>query len=246
MKFALIGGDGRSRRLARLLVLDGHEVSTYALGSGGCESIEKCLEGADCLVLPLTGGVPEEAEDCIPSGCVIFGKGCHELLKDEAFAVKNAALTAEGAVQQLLMDTESTTNGKKALILGFGRIGKMLLPRLRALGMDVTVAARSHEALAWAWGLGAKTVRLGRDTMPKADVIFNTVPHPILDAAELEKLAGAYIMELASPPYGFDMSLAESLGLRCRSASGLPGKYCPEAAAEIMRDTIYNVLEDLK
>ena len=60
MKFAVVGGDERSARLCRLLLNDGHKVSSYALERAalpanvqraGC--IQACVYGADCVILPV-------------------------------------------------------------------------------------------------------------------------------------------------------------------------------------------------
>jgi len=55
---------------------------------------------------------------------------------------------------------------------------------------------------------------------------------------------GALLVELASPPGGFDPVLAGNLGLRVLPAPGLPGKFAPEAAAALMRDAVYAALEE--
>ena len=54
----------------------------------------------------------------------------------------------------------------------------------------------------------------------------------------------ATLIELASPPYGFDAEAAARLGLALTVASGLPGKTAPESAAAAIRDTIYHILEE--
>ena len=56
MTFALLGGDDRCARLARLLRADGHTVRAFALEKKlpDCAgSAEEALIGADCVILPL-------------------------------------------------------------------------------------------------------------------------------------------------------------------------------------------------
>ena len=76
------------------------------------------------------------------------------------------------------------------------------------------------------------------------DAVVNTVPSVLFGRAELEAFGEAKLIELASPPYGFDTGAAEALGKRVRLASGLPGKTAPESAAEAIKTTIYAILEE--
>ena len=46
------------------------------------------------------------------------------------------------------------------------------------------------------------------------------------------------VMDLASPPYGVDLVAAQCLGVRAWRESGVPGRYCPLAAARAMADAI--------
>ena len=50
------------------------------------------------------------------------------------------------------------------------------------------------------------------------------------------------LLELASLPGGFDPAEAEGLGLHPVIGRGLPGKYTPAAAADIIAETIYKEL----
>ena len=61
---------------------------------------------------------------------------------------------------------------------------------------------------------------------------------------ELAAFGDARLLELASPPYGFLFSAAQTLGKRVEICGGLPGKCAPEAAAQALRDTIYSILEE--
>ena len=70
------------------------------------------------------------------------------------------------------------------------------------------------------------------------------VGDPLPGAPELAAFGGARLLELASPPYGFDRAAAEELGKHVELCGGLPGKCAPQAAAQALRDTIYSVLED--
>lgn len=278
MRFALIGGDGRSVRLCRLLRQDGHEVRPFALEKelDGCEPVTaQALRGADCLILPLPcvrdghlnaplSALEYGAEDILhlaaPGTAVCAGMAqeiralCGELglpLYDyfarEDFTVQNALLTAEGALELLLTGSERALCRSRVLVCGFGRIGRLLVPRLIALGAQVTVAARSPSALAWARSMGCATIELGRKELYGGfDFAVNTIPAAIFGPAELERLRGALLLELASAPYGFDADAAARLGLSLIRAPGLPARCAPESAAQAVRDSIYRIMEESK
>lgn len=239
------------------------------------ETAAEALDGADCLILPLPclrGGrlnapfsaIEHSAWDILRhaapgtvvcagmagelrSKCENLGLPLYDYFEREDFALANALLTAEGCITLLLTESERSLHGARILICGFGRIGKMLAPRLLALGARVTVAVRSGEALAWARSMGCGTLRLGRD-IPGGDYDFaiNTIPAAIFGPSELERLCPTHLIELASAPYGFDADAAARLGMPLTRAPGLPGKCAPESAAGAVRDSIYAILEESK
>lgn len=185
-----------------------------------------------------------EAQACAERGSVIVGGGLHETpdgldyLKDEAFLYDNARITAEGAVMLLGECTQGTVHGMDAAVIGMGRIAECLCPLLRALGARVTVYARRPEVLARARAMGAQTVCFA-DTLPvcaaRHDAICNTVPHVLYGRELLENAPrDALLLELASAPGGFDTDAVRALGLTHVNGQGLPGKYAPRAAGELI------------
>ena len=166
----------------------------------------------------------------------------------EELAVANAVPTAEGAVQIALEELPITLHGARALVSGYGRLGRALAPRLAALGARVTVAARRYEALAWAEGFGFDACPLGEleGRLEDFDLAVNTVPAPVLGAAELERLrAGCLVIDLASLPGGVDLAAAERLGVKAVRALSLPGKVAPATAAAALETAIRHILDEL-
>ena len=72
-----------------------------------------------------------------------------DLLKREEFAVLNAIATAEGTVQIAMEESQRTVHGSKVLIMGFGRIGKILAKMLDGVGAKVFCEARKDEDIAF-------------------------------------------------------------------------------------------------
>lgn len=275
MKFAVFGGDGRIVRLSRLLREAGHSVAPCCLENAmECVRYDEALDGADCVILPvpccrgdmlnapycpravkideiltrIPRGTPVAAgmAGSIAGACESLGLRLCDYFRREEFAVRNAALTAEGAAELLLRRSDRGLCGERILLCGFGRIGRLLALRLLPFGARVTVLARSHTDLAWARALGCEALDLHSHvcTEPYAFVV-NTIPATVFGEGELRSFGTAQLIELASAPYGFDPDAAARLGLSIELAGGLPGKCAPEAAAEIIRDTIFNILEEL-
>jgi dipicolinate synthase subunit A len=140
-----------------------------------------------------------------------------------------------------------TLHGSRCLIIGFGRIGKVLAKGLAGLGARVTVSARKAEDFAWIAASGyakTDTRRLG-DCLPQYDVVFNTVPSMILGKPLLELLKpGCLCVDLASKPGGIDFAAAAGLGVNCIWALSLPGKVAPHTSGDIIRDTLYGILDE--
>ena len=76
------------------------------------------------------------------------GLRVYDYAAEETFALRNAVPTAEGAIQIAMQELPVVLQGLPCLILGAGRVSRALQPRLRALGADVTVAARRLTDLA--------------------------------------------------------------------------------------------------
>lgn len=271
MKFTILGGDLRSVYLVRRLLRDGHRVGTYGLELSDipplcrCGSLRESLRDTDCVVLPIPTAdgtllrapysctpIPLDAvAEALPAGVHVFGGGhcgipMRDLLRDEPLAVGNAALTAQCAVGLLLQHFPADIMGSRVLIIGAGRIGKLLGLRLRALGAEVTVTSRREDDKAWCAALGLKVgdTRDLAPLLPRCDIAVNTVPAPVLSDRDLDLLPqGVLLTELASKPGGFDPIAAEARGIHAVMGGGLPGKYAPKAAADLMAETIYRETE---
>ena len=148
-------------------------------------------------------------------------------------------------MQVAMEHMERTLLGTEALVLGFGRIGKLLSFRLHGLGNRVTATARKPEDLAWIDAYGWRAMETGRALweLGRYPVIFNTIPYPIINK---EMLCGAempLVIDLASVQ-GVEASAAERLGERYIWARGLPGKRVPHTAAMAIRCGVHSILRE--
>lgn len=171
-----------------------------------------------------------------------------DLLEREEMAVLNAIPTAEGAIQIAMEEMPITLHNCNAMVLGFGRIGKILAKMLFGLGCNVYVEARKYSDLAWIKGYGYKAVHITEmeKNIGNMDVVFNTIPHVVIDMDMLKRIKKeGLIIDLASKPGGVDFEKAKEMGVKTIWALSLPGKVAPITAAEFIKDTVYNIINEL-
>ncbi|MDR2356565.1 MAG: dipicolinate synthase subunit DpsA [Oscillospiraceae bacterium] len=238
---------------------------------------EEAAQGADCVVLPLplatregvlvtplSGGLytareifaalsPEQVicagkvDDASRETAGSMGLEIIDYIEREELAVANAVATAEGAVQLMMEETDVTLCRLNVLVIGFGRIGKLLCHRLRGMGAYVTAAARDYADIAWIRAYGYEAADTGRleGYLSKFDVVVNTAPSRVLGYSRLRELKhGCLCLDLASRPGGVDFAAATRLGIKAVWSLGLPGEVAPVTAGAIIRDTVYNILSE--
>jgi len=264
-----LGGDARMAYLARLLAADGYAVRSWGLANAPNEGTPSEAAAAERVILPVplakegklhgtnlpldelwqrlsakqriyAGAVPRSAWAAIQR----LGLHVTDYYADEALTVANAAVTAEGAVQTAMDRLSVTLRGTPCLVVGFGRIGKLLAHDLAALGAAVSVSARRFDDFAWIDALGYRALHTERldGKLGGFRAIFNTVPHPVLTAPLLAQLRrDCVVVELASLP-GIDAGAAGKI--EYVKANGLPGKTAPETAARALRQTLYRIWEE--
>lgn len=168
-----------------------------------------------------------------------------DIMKKEELAVLNAISTAEGAIEIAMANTNKIIHGSKVLILGFGRIGKVLAKKLEGLSVKVTCAARKNEDLAWIRSYGYEKININEigKELSEYDIIINTVPHLILDKEKIKYIRDdCLLIDLASKPGGIDQEEIANRKLKFVWGLALPGKVAPITSAEFIKETIYNMI----
>jgi dipicolinate synthase subunit A len=241
------------------------------------DTAAEAVGGADCVVLPLPAlarrgylNAPLAAEPhCIgevigampPGGlacagmhddymrtlAALQGVRLRDYYQREELLAVNAVATAEGTIGILLGETRTTLWLSRVLILGWGRLGKALAPRLSALGARVAVSARRAGDMGWvaACGFDPLDTRSLEGRLGDFDIVVNTVPAPVLTAGRLGELKpSALVVDLASKPGGVDFAAAEALGLKTLHALSLPGKWAPDTVAAAIKEAVFNILAE--
>lgn len=169
------------------------------------------------------------------------GCGIYDYYLSERLSVLNAIPTAEGAVSIAINETAKTIFGSKCVIAGYGRIGKILAKLLKNMGADVTVLARSEQALTWAEADGCHALPFycASRYLDDKDIIFNTVPALWMDKKIIDSTRkNTVIIDLASAPGGVDFEYAKSVSRKVIFALSLPGKVAPETSGNIIADCV--------
>lgn len=257
MSILVIGNDQRQLRLCRILCENGYRAYHY---SGDRELIEEC--STVILPLPLSrDGVTvnsvadmnlEELSDHLDGKRVFYGMGTPEftarmrstakLMLDyntlEYFQYENARITALGALAMAIEELDISLIDCRAMIIGFGRIGKFLAKNLLSLGASVAVCARRDSDLAFANSLGYRTYDISSG-FPSSlaevpNIIFNTAPAKIFKRENSQMLKRIPMLDLAG-----NGSAVDFCG-RVIPAMSLPSKFSPESAALVL----YNSIKD--
>ena len=287
MKFAIIGGDLRTIKLAVMLAKEQNQVYVYGLEKAEelkniknitqCESIKKTIQEVEIVIGPIpfssngkTINMPfsdkeisiREMMHVINAKVLIAGGIAPEvyemandeyieiidIMKREELAVLNTIATAEGTIQVAIENTNKIIHGSEILILGFGRIGKVLARKLAGLSAKVTCAARKDEDLAWIQAYGHKATNINSlgENLKLYDIIINTVPHIILNEERLKYIKkDCLLIDLASNPGGIDKKAVKDNKLKFVWALSLPGKVAPITTTEFIKDTIYNIIKEI-
>ena len=171
-----------------------------------------------------------------------------DIMKRDDLAILNTIATAEGTIEVAIKNTDKILQGSRVLILGFGRVGKIVANKFSKMSALVTCAARKVSDLAWikAYGYNSLNINDMLYDLKEFDIIINTVPQTILSERELKHIdAEALLIDLASSPGGIDGKMAKSMGLNFIWALALPGRIAPSSSAKFIKDTVYTIIEEM-
>lgn len=210
--------------------------------------MEKHVQVSKLLKLELTqekerqktafgGNFTEEWVDLFDKNNILY----YDLMKDDTVARKNARITAEGTVAELLKYSGYSILDQKILVTGYGRCGREVANLLKAMGAKVTVLARSTQdrKRAQADGHIAVDFSYGPEEVYGARSIINTVPATVLREPMFKEMhPDTVVLDIASRPGGTDLAAAEVHSIQVIPALGLPGIYTTKSSAKILADAI--------
>lgn len=157
------------------------------------------------------------------------------------FCLLNAVPTAEGAIAQAIFDTPFCLWKSRVLVIGCGRVAKVLIDRLNALKCDLTVSARKSRDFAYLDVLGIKHIHTNNvaSNTNNFDIIFNTIDIQIFD--DLSTLKNCYLYDLSTKGC-LDFDLAKTQNIKAQKLPGIPGKIAPDTAGKIIAQTVNQLI----
>lgn len=161
------------------------------------------------------------------------------LMKDEEVIKENTIPTVEGIIADVIYNTEITINNANVFIIGYGNIGKSLLPLLETLGARVTLGVENLEDVTTELAIETSSLYDMKRALNYNDIIINTAPALVLDEELLNYTnKEAYILDVSSYPYGVDFECANKLNLKSKQLPGIPSKVAPVTSGLILSKKI--------
>lgn len=269
MKILVLGGDKRYISLMNTL-----EVDMDCVGYKNTDlnqNIHKCLLQEinpsiyDIMILPMLGitqdlkistlngdlSIDNNFFNSCKANCIFYtgiindtmkdlfkGKNLVRFLDDKGVNQANDVLTIEG-----ILDDIKDKEIEKVTILGFGNLGSKLASILSKYHVKI---GTNDEELATVFS-NKFFLTTNKEQMQahfkESDLVINTVPKNII-SEDLLQQSNAYILDIASFPYGVLKDIAEKYK-NYKLYSSIPSKYAPEKAGKILAKKIKNDLRGL-
>ena len=152
------------------------------------------------------------------------GVALSEYEDDTELMLLRGPAIVEGVLALAIGNTSVTVHAADVGVVGFGNIGGLLARSLVALGARVHVFARNpaQRAAAYAAACTPHSLASLPDVAPGLQMLFSTVPAPVVDEPVLTCLPpGSLVVDVAAPPGGVDLAAATALGHRALWARGM-------------------------
>lgn len=255
-RFCIIGEDERSKYLRKMYIDEGtvlvdiknadYVIAPIPFSRDGikitgeiitCDELISKLDGK----MLFTGAISDVIKEKLKN--IKY----YDLMELDEVAVMNAIPTAEGAIYEAIKNSNITLSDSNCLVMGYGRIGKVLCDKLKGINSKVYCEARSKKDIAYIESMGYNSIHITElnSYLPKMDYIFNTIPVTLLNENNLKYInKECTIIDLASAPGGIDFELAKKMGLNVLWALALPSKVAPKSAAKYLKEVIDVIIKE--
>ncbi len=166
---------------------------------------------------------------------------CIDYLKLDSFCCLNAVPTAEGAIAKAINDTPFCLWNSRVLVIGCGRVARVLIDRLNALKCKLTVSARNERDFAYLDALNINHIHTNDVTKyaKNFDIIFNTIDVTVFN--EYENLKSCYLYDLSTKGC-ISFEKAKENNIKAVKLPGIPGKIAPLTAGKIIAQTTHQLI----
>jgi D-arabinose 1-dehydrogenase-like Zn-dependent alcohol dehydrogenase len=159
---------------------------------------------------------------------------------DEKFLAENAELTALGTLGYILTSDTKALCERTVGVVGYGRIGKVLLRYLLFFGARVCLYSTKEATRRELCGYGVRTAPLFSDSgvadFSGVDILINTAPTSLAAAFKNRRVPDSMrVIELASGNNFDGISGVEAL-------PAIPGRMYPKSAGRVYFDGIMRAL----
>lgn len=212
------------------------------------ESNTQMQEGDVLVLSPAFKWTENQAQKLSNKIKVVCGKVSDEILKifnsknikyfnlmdDEDFVLKNAILTAEGTLADIILNTSKSIFDCSILILGSGRVAKAVAVLFNKLGLKFDMSMRDNFKLLESQLVCTNAVdwKDYKSQLKNYDIVINTIPVKLFDKSDAPNFkAGSVLFELASVKCLQDFEPEHFKYVFCPA---LPSKYTPESAGKLI------------
>ena len=242
--------DNTSPRLAlveKSLKEKGYNVKSYG------EKLEQDKKITHIYLFSPAKKLTEQEENSLLPGSVVIGPkktGNRDDITfsdfiDERYIYRNNLITAEGTLGICIAETDKALYEQNLLIIGCGRLGKILEKVFSPIVKEVSVCTFNREKL----GAGNCVTYLGKDFLYGAknfDIVLNTAPVEFLDKKDLTFFKrDCLFVDLASTHCISDEN-ALYAEFNYRPAPRLPDKTAIKTAADEYEKHVFSALEALR
>ena len=257
-KLIFLGGDSRTKIAYNSLKEKGFSTTSLGLFENDNGDILKC----DTVIFPVPSTKDFKTVYCpLTDKKILFSdikhllKGKHiisggklpldfsytDILNDDFYAIQNAVPTAEGAISFCIENTPFTLFGSKVLVIGYGRVAKILVSRLQGFKCDITVSARKASDFAYINTLGDKYINTANvlDFIKEFDIVFNTIDVELFKNVSV--LKDTLLIDLSTKGCT-DFESARKNNIKAFKLPGIPAKTAPVTAGKILENTLYNLI----
>lgn len=250
--------DGRLVAAGKKLAAAGYQVIGAATLYEAKRIVQTGASQIDCVVLPIRGtddgtiAFENGKADIAPllkglkPGTPVFtgrrtdyllslGLDLHNCFENEAVALANAPLTAEGVLWMLLEKTPRSLADYTYDVLGLGKTGRSIRALLNRLGLTVRSVTRG--------GLDSSLPLSAWAQSPPSDVVIVTIPAPVLTQSVVAQWRRPVtVIDITSGQAGVEADALSAPNLIYFSAPPLPGIVAPESAGDLIADFIIDTL----